>query len=77
MTNLQMNAELFRQLSVIAEDETLMAKLLKYAKKLTATKKHSTLMTKEEFVARVKEAKKGPSKRFNNIEELDRYIRSL
>ena len=38
MTALQMNAELFRQLSIIAEDEALMAKMLKYAKKLAAKK---------------------------------------
>ena len=40
MTAIEMNAELFRELSIIAEDETMMAKLLKYAKKLTA-KKHA------------------------------------
>ena len=33
-----MNAELFRQLSIIAEDEGLMEKALKYLKKLTAKK---------------------------------------
>ena len=38
MTTLQLNAELYRQLSIIAEDESLMTKLLKYAKKLTAKK---------------------------------------
>ncbi|MBQ3361595.1 MAG: hypothetical protein IJG46_05630 [Prevotella sp.] len=38
MTAIEMNAELFRQLSIISEDETMMAKLLKYAKKLTAKK---------------------------------------
>ena len=38
MTAIQMNAELFRQLSIIAEDETLMAKAVKYLKKLTAKK---------------------------------------
>lgn len=38
MTAFEMNAELFRQLSVIAEDETLMEKVLKYMKKLTAQK---------------------------------------
>lgn len=38
MTAMQMNAELFRQLSIIAEDETLMAKAVKYLKKLTAKK---------------------------------------
>lgn len=38
MTSLQMNAELFRQLSIIAEDESLMRKALKYMKKLTMQK---------------------------------------
>ena len=38
MTALQLNAELFRQLSLIAEDETLMQKAVKYLKKLTAKK---------------------------------------
>ena len=38
MTAMQMNAELFRQLSIIAEDESLMAKAVKYLKKLTAKK---------------------------------------
>ncbi len=39
MTALQLNAELFRELSIIAEDETLMQKALKALKKLTAAKK--------------------------------------
>ena len=78
MTALQMNAELFRQLSIIAEDEGLSAKLMKYIKRLTAKKQDPTLMTKEEFFARVDEAEKGgPSKRFESVAELDRYIRSL
>ena len=72
-----MNAELFRQLSIIAEDEGLSAKLMKYIKRLTAKKQDPTLMTKEEFFARVDEAEKGPSKRFESVAELDRYIRSL
>lgn len=38
MTALQMNAELFRELSIIAEDENLMQKALKYLKKLSAKK---------------------------------------
>ena len=38
MTALQMNAELFRELSIIAEDESLMKKALKYLKKLSAKK---------------------------------------
>lgn len=38
MTTLQLNAELFRELSIIAEDEGLMKKAVKYLKKLTAQK---------------------------------------
>ena len=38
MTALQLNAELFRELSIIAEDESLMKKAVKYLKKLTAKK---------------------------------------
>lgn len=41
MTALQLNAELYRAMGVIADDETL--------------------MTKEEFLARVDKAKEGPS----------------
>lgn len=35
---MQLNAELFRELSIIAEDEGLMQKAVKYLKKLTAKK---------------------------------------
>ena len=38
MTALQLNAELFRELSIIAEDENLMKKAVKYLKKLSAKK---------------------------------------
>lgn len=33
-----MNAELFRTMGIIADDETMMAKVLKYVKKLAAKK---------------------------------------
>ena len=39
MTTLQLNAELFRELSIIADDEGLLQKAVKYLKKLTAKKK--------------------------------------
>ena len=38
MTALQLNAELFRELSIIAEDEGLMKKALKALKKISAKK---------------------------------------
>ena len=63
MTALQLNAELYRAMGKIADDETLMAKVLKYVKRLAAKKEDPTLMTKEEFFARVDEAKKGATYR--------------
>lgn len=39
MTTLQLNAELFRELSIIAEDEGLMKKALKALKRIAAQKK--------------------------------------
>ena len=39
MTTSELNAELFRELSIIAQDEGMMKKAVKYLKKLTAQKK--------------------------------------
>ena len=77
MTALELNAQIWRDMAEIADSEPLMKQLAKYLKKLTAKKHDPTLMSREEFFARVDEAKKGPSMRFANVEELDRYISSL
>ena len=59
MTAMQLNAELFRAMGEIAEEEGLMTKLVKYVKKLVAQKKADpTLMTKEEFFAKLDEAER-------------------
>ena len=58
MSALQLNSEFFFTVGKIADEESLMAKLLKYAKKLAASKEDSTRMTKEEFYARVEKAEK-------------------
>jgi len=79
MTAVEMNAELFRQLSIIAEDESLMAKMLKYAKKLTASKADPTLMTKEEFFAKLErgeeEYRQGKCHSLLPDEDLTTYLR--
>ena len=77
MTAVQINAELFRTMGEIADDEGLMMKLLKYAKKLAAKKNDPTLMTKEEFFARVDEAKKGPTFKMLPDEDLTSFLRRL
>ena len=82
MTAIQLNAELFRTMGEIADDETLMVKLLKYAKKLAATKKADpTLMTQDEFFAKVdkslEQARQGRVHRIESKEELSQFLNSL
>ena len=50
MTTMQLREELFREINPILDDEGLLLKLLKYARKLTATKADDTLVDKEEFM---------------------------
>ena len=47
---MQLREELFREINPILDDEGLLLKLLKYARKLTATKADDTLVDKEEFM---------------------------
>ncbi len=80
MTAVQLNAmntELWQGIGAIADSELLMRRLTRYVKKLVKEKEDPTLMTKEEFFRMLDEAEKGPSKRFDSVEELDKYIRSL
>ena len=81
MTSLEMNAELFRAMSEIADDEALMAKLLKYAKRLAAKKHDDPLLTEEDFFAKVDEAReqisRGEGIRFTNREEMNTWLQSL
>ena len=80
MTAVQLNAmntELWQSIGAIADSEPLMKRLTKYVKKLVKEKEDSTLMTKEEFFAKLERAEKQPGKSFASVEELDQYIRSL
>ena len=67
MTAIQLNAEILRNMSIIAEDENLMKRAAKYLRKLVSER--------EEFFARIDKARKQPGKQFSNVEELDQYIR--
>ena len=62
MTALQLNADIYRNLGIIAEDESMLKRVAKYVQKLAKQMTDDpTRMTKEEFFARVDEAKKGPT----------------
>ena len=59
MTALELNAELFRQLSIIAEDETLMRKAVEAIRRLAQQKKAQTeeteYISKEEVLAGIRQ----------------------
>ena len=75
MTTLQLNAELFRELSVIAEDEGLMKKAVKYLKKLTAQKqaKDETeyIMSSPEMVKIIRQGQKDIEEGRGRVVKLD------
>ena len=83
MKTLEMNAEFFRQMGVIADDENYMKRDLKYIKKLAAQKKEEddTLMTKEEYFAKIdrslQQAKEGKVMRMLPNESLDDFLKRV
>ena len=58
MNAIQMNAEMLRNLSIIAEDEHLLRRAAKFLRKLVKEKEDPTLMTKEEFFAKIEESER-------------------
>ena len=59
MTAIQLNAEILRNLGALAEDEGMLKRVAKYLRKLVAEKEADpTLLSKEEFFARVEKARK-------------------
>ena len=79
MTAIQMNAEILRNLGALAEDEGMLKRVAKYLRKLVAEKEADpTLMSKEEFFARVDEAreqiKRGEGVEMLPDESLDEFL---
>ncbi len=77
-----MNAELLRNMSIIAEDEDLLKRAARYLRKLVAEKQaDDTELSKEEFFARVDEAREqvsqGKVHRIESKEELKNFLNSL
>ena len=81
MTTIQLNAlnaQMWRDLGTIAEDEGMMRRVAKYLRKVVKEMNADpTLMTREDFKARIEDARKQKGKSFANVDELDKYIRSL
>ena len=81
MTAVQLNAEMLRSMSIIAEDETLLKRAVKYLRKLVADKEAPTLLTKEEFLAKVDKAEKqisqGKCTTFTNLDDMNNWLNAL
>lgn len=78
MTAIQLNAEIYEALSIIAKDESLLKKAAKALKRLANQQKDNALMTKEEFLAGVDEAreqiKEGKCKKMLQNESMDDFL---
>ena len=84
MTAVQManlNAEILRNLGTLAEDETMLNRVAKYLRKLVKEKEDPTLMSKEEFFAKIEEAEQqiaeGKGITFDNLDEMNAWLNSL
>jgi len=79
---LTLNGDFFRDLSVVAEDEGLLKRVVKYVKKLAKEKQADpTLMTEEEFFAKIERAeeqfRRGEGIRFTDRDEMNAWLTSL
>lgn len=82
MTTVQMNADVYRSLSIIAEDSDLMKRAMIYLRKLARQKQQDdATMTKEEFFSmidkRMEKFENGEFVSFSSLEEMHNYFASL
>ena len=78
-----MNAEIFRNLSILAESEEMLARAAKYLRKLAKEqqKADSAKMSKEEFFQKLDKAEEdiaqGKGKTFTNPDEMNTWLNAL
>ena len=83
MTSSQMNAEIFHNLSILAESEEMLARVAKYLRKLAKEKQEadSTLMSEKEFFEKLDKAKKnieeGKGKTFTHPDDMNAWLNAL
>ena len=82
MDALQINAEIYRNLGVIAEDESSLVKAMKYVRKLAEKWKNDpTRMSKEEYFAMIDKSKaqaeRGEVYHFTDKKAMDAWLDSL
>lgn len=81
MTASELNAEMLRNLSIIAEDENLLRRATKYLRKLAAEKNDPTQMSEDEFFALLSQAERdiadGKGITFTDNTEMNAWLNSL
>ena len=82
MTALQLNAEIYRSLGILSEDEGMLKRAAKYLSRLAKQMTDDpTCMTKEEFFARIDEAEReiaeGKGITFTNQAEMNAWLNAL
>jgi len=76
MTALQLNADIYRNLAVLSEDQTMLDKAAKYIRRLVKQMTDDpTCMTKEEYFAMLDRAEQGPTHSMLPDEDLTAYLR--
>lgn len=76
------SAEILRGLGAISDNEASLARVAKYVRRVVKEQeKASTLMTEEEFFARVEKAEKqiadGKGITFANLDDMNQWLNSL
>ena len=82
MTALQLNADIYRSLYMLSENESMLQRAAKYLKRLASQiTDDPTLMTQEEFYARIDEAEReiaeGKGIKMLPNESLDEFLRRV
>ena len=82
MTALQLNADIYQNLAVLSEDQSMLNKAAKYIRRLAKQMTEDpTCMSKEEFFARVDEAREeirqGKGVRMLPNESLDDFLKRV
>lgn len=78
MTALQLNADIYQNLAILSQDESMLKKAAKSLRRLVnKMTEDPTCMTKEEYFAMLDRAEKGPRHRMLPDETLDEMLTRL
>lgn len=82
MTAVELNAQIWRDMGILADNESMMKRVAKFLRKLVAEKQTDpTEFSKEEFFSKLdrveREIAEGKGTRFTNLEDMHTWLNSL